>query len=59
VVSISSSPAAASAATSAAAITARTTDDVSCVVPITPGTELLSEVAIITMAAVIRAIPIP
>jgi len=40
-------------------MTARVTDDVSCVLPITPGTRLVSEVPIIRTTVVTNAMPMP
>jgi hypothetical protein len=59
VVSLSSMRAAGTAATNAEAITARTTEGLSCRMPVTPGTELPSEMPRSMTVEVTRASPIP
>jgi hypothetical protein len=59
VVSLSAVPAAERVPASPAAITARVTDEVFCVLPITPGTRLVSEVVISMIAAGKSAMPMP
>jgi hypothetical protein len=59
VVSLSPAPAAESVPASPAAITARMPDEASCVLPITAGIRLVSDVPIIRMAAVTSAKPSP
>lgn len=59
VVSLSSAPAVERVPANVAAITARMTDELSCKLPVTPGTELPSEMPISITVTVTNPIPIP
>ena len=59
VASLSSTLVVESEATNPATTTARRTVELSCVLPITPGTKLINDVTIITTEDVTSAIPIP